>query len=108
MSSQTHYYHSYENPLLTATTRSTIRDVFALSRRLGVLDIPRPLALLYEVLHLKPPDKNDRALFGGLRVWTEIGDISDSESFGAYTLRHQPESALMLVHRRSQKMCSGT
>ena len=79
----------YENPFMTATSRSVISDIYSLARQLCNLDIPKPLAMLYILFRLKPPDakrKNtDSSWFQGMRVWTEIGDICESESFGEFT-----------------------
>jgi hypothetical protein len=78
--------NSYENPLLTATSREIISDIHALSRQLSEVDIPRPLAMLCTLFGARPPDtslsEHGDTLFQAMRVWTEIGDISESESFG--------------------------
>jgi hypothetical protein len=78
---------SYENPLLTATSRSVIADIHKLSRQLSKVDVPRPLAMFYTLFRLKPPEHVGGQdvydpLFQALRVWTELGDMSESESFG--------------------------
>ena len=75
---------SYENPFLTATSRSIIADMFQLSRQLSTVDIPRPLAVIYTLFRLSPPERLNNPLFRALRVWTDIGDISESESFGKF------------------------
>lgn len=72
--------HRYENPFITATSRSVIADIYSLTRQLCYVDVPKPLAMLYTLFRLTPPE--DSAWFQGLRVWTEIGDICESESFG--------------------------
>lgn len=81
----------YENPFITATSRSVISDIYSLARQLCYVDIPKPLAMLYILFRLKPPDakpgSRDSSWFQGMRVWTEIGDICESESFGEYTSR---------------------
>ncbi|KAJ7265439.1 hypothetical protein B0H12DRAFT_1100752 [Mycena haematopus] len=78
---------SYENPVLTATSRSVITDIHQLSRQLSVIDVPRPIALICTLFRLQPPRAGflarniDDPLFQALRVWTEIGDICENESF---------------------------
>jgi len=79
----------YENPFITATSRSVISDIYSLARQLCYVDIPKPLAMLYILLRLKPPDKpgtsaSSDSWFQGLRVWTEIGEICESESFDGH------------------------
>jgi hypothetical protein len=76
---------SYENPFITATSRSVISDMYTLSRQLSKLDIPRPLAMLYALFKIERPHWKEGAdvpLLQGLRIWTDIGDICESESFG--------------------------
>lgn len=82
-------YFRYENPFITATSRSVISDIYSLARQLCYVDVPKPLAMLYILLRLKPPDmprtsSGSDSWFQGLRVWTEIGDICESESFGVF------------------------
>ncbi|KAK0206965.1 hypothetical protein DFS33DRAFT_1318124 [Desarmillaria ectypa] len=74
----------YENPVLTATSRSIIFDIFKLGRRLHAVDIPQPLAVFYTLLHLKPPEDTSNPLLKALRVWNEVGDISEHESFDGH------------------------
>ncbi|KAK7062293.1 hypothetical protein R3P38DRAFT_3492295 [Favolaschia claudopus] len=80
----------YENPVLTATSRSVIADVHHLSRHLSVIDVPRPVALICTLFRLQPPRAGflarniDDPLFQALRVWTEIGDICENESFDGH------------------------
>jgi len=77
----------YENPFITATSRSVISDIYSLARQLCHVDIPKPLAMLYILFRLKQPEPtaagND-PWFQGLRVWTEIGEICESESFDGH------------------------
>ncbi|KII94651.1 hypothetical protein PLICRDRAFT_127735, partial [Plicaturopsis crispa FD-325 SS-3] len=89
---------TYENPFVTATSRSVIRDIYSLTRQLSHLDIPRPLAMFCTLFRIKPPDvllgkrradgelerPDEAASFQALRVWTEVGDISESESFDGH------------------------
>ncbi|KAF9057824.1 hypothetical protein BJ165DRAFT_1327683, partial [Panaeolus papilionaceus] len=71
------------NPFVTATSRSIIGDIHRLSHQLSSLDIPRPLAMLCTLFRLRPPrnvDDNDY-LFQALRIWTDVADICENESF---------------------------
>ncbi|KAF7335311.1 hypothetical protein MSAN_02341900 [Mycena sanguinolenta] len=69
------------------TSRSVITDIHHLSRQLSVIDVPRPIALVCTLFRLQPPRAGflarniDDPLFQALRVWTEIGDICENESF---------------------------
>jgi len=77
----------YENPFITATSRSVISDIYSLARKLCYVDIPKPLAMLYILFRLKQPSPaatNSDPWFQGLRVWTEIGEICESESFDGH------------------------
>jgi len=80
----------YENPFITATSRSVISDIYALARQLCYVDIPKPLAMLYILFRLKRPEHTSLSTasndpwFQGLRVWTEIGEICESESFDGH------------------------
>ncbi|PFH47811.1 hypothetical protein AMATHDRAFT_197516 [Amanita thiersii Skay4041] len=76
----------YENPFLTATSRSVISDIHRMARQLSSIDVPRPLAVICTLFGLEPPSKYssiqaDGPLFQALRVWNEIGDICECESF---------------------------
>lgn len=73
---------SYENPVLTATSRTVIFDIFKLGRKLHALDIPRPLAALFTLLRLEDSEAMSNPLFQAMRVWNEVGHISEHESFG--------------------------
>ena len=77
--------NSYENPFVTATSRSLISDIHRLARQLSSIDIPRPLATVYTLFGLAlPKDDVNVPLFQALRVWNEIGDICECESFGTH------------------------
>jgi hypothetical protein len=79
---------SYENPFVTATSRSVIGDIHRLSRQLSSVDVPRPLAVLCTLFRIRPSNHgflgqySNEALFQALRVWTDVGDICENESFG--------------------------
>ncbi|GLB34177.1 hypothetical protein LshimejAT787_0110610 [Lyophyllum shimeji] len=77
---------SYENPFLTANSRSVIADIHHISRQLSFVDVPRPLAMLCTLFRLNLPRfaPNADPLFHGLRIWTELGDICESESFDGH------------------------
>ncbi|KAJ6560275.1 hypothetical protein B0H19DRAFT_945387 [Mycena capillaripes] len=83
-------FYDYENPVLTASSRSVITEIHQLSRQLSVIDVPRPIALVCTLFRLQPPRVGflarnfDDPLFHALRVWTEIGDICENESFDGH------------------------
>ncbi|KAF9235786.1 hypothetical protein BU15DRAFT_22471, partial [Melanogaster broomeanus] len=75
----------YENPLITATSRSVISDIHALMRRCCAVDIPKPASVLRRFLRLHPPGSPDgEPWFRALRVWTEVDDISETEGFAGH------------------------
>ncbi|KAG6897602.1 hypothetical protein C0992_013042 [Termitomyces sp. T32_za158] len=80
------FYAVYENPFLTATSRSVIADIHRLSRQLSSIDIPHPLAMFCTLFHIKIPEssRKNNVLFRGVRVWTEMGDICESEGFDGH------------------------
>ena len=71
-----HQCHS----LVTATSRRVLADIHAVAAQLAQFDVPRPLAVLYALLGFK--QENIQSWFRLLRVWSESGDICESESFG--------------------------
>ncbi|TFK25981.1 hypothetical protein FA15DRAFT_667978 [Coprinopsis marcescibilis] len=75
----------YENPFVTASSRSVIGDIHRLSRRMSTIDVPRPLAVLCTLFRLQSlEDMLDNPLFQAIRVWTDVCDISESESFDGH------------------------
>jgi len=83
----TYITSSYENPFITATSRSVISDISRLSRQLSSVDVPRPLAMICTLFRLRPPnlDQNSSdALFTALRIWTDVEDICESEFFDGH------------------------
>ncbi|KAJ7167724.1 hypothetical protein C8R46DRAFT_898484 [Mycena filopes] len=104
---------SYENPVLTATSRSVIADIHQLSRQLSVIDVPRPIALVCTLFRLQPPRAGflarnfDDPLFQALRVWTEISDICENESFDGHrkTIVEHTLNILVLpgIHREGYR-----
>jgi len=77
----------YENPFITATSRSVISDISRLSRQLSSLEVPRPLAMICTLFRLRPPNlgqNSSDALFTALRVWTDVDDICESEFFDGH------------------------
>ncbi|KAJ7094420.1 hypothetical protein C8R44DRAFT_645435 [Mycena epipterygia] len=104
-------FPSYENPVLTATSRSVITDIHQLSRQLSAIDVPRPIAMFCTLFRLAPPRAGflarnfDDPLFQALRVWTEIGDLCENESFDGHrkTIVEHTLNILVLpgIHRDS-------
>lgn len=73
----------YENPLLTAPSRTLIADLTTLGSQWSSLSVPRPLAALYSLLGLQPP-KNTPTRYHLLQAWTELGEVWESESFDGH------------------------
>lgn len=61
-----------------------LADILRLSRQLHVVNVPRPLAVIYSFFRLQVPDYLSSPWIHALRAWTEIDDINESESFGNY------------------------
>lgn len=74
-------WDSYENPLITASSRQIIGDINALSRQLRELNVPRPTAVFRTLFRPGGGGSSD-PWFQAMQVWSEIEDIYDSESFG--------------------------
>ncbi|KAJ3740909.1 hypothetical protein DFH05DRAFT_1451735 [Lentinula detonsa] len=79
-------YHTsrYENPLVTTTSRTMLTDILRISRQLSVINLPRPLAVIYSFFRLQAPDHLSSPWIHALRAWTEIDDISETESFDGH------------------------
>ncbi|KAJ4479002.1 hypothetical protein J3R30DRAFT_3473246 [Lentinula aciculospora] len=75
---------SKENPLVTTTSRTMLTDVLHISRQLSVINVPRPLAVIYSFFRLQVPDNLSSPWIHALRAWTEIDDICESESFDGH------------------------
>ncbi|KAF5392971.1 hypothetical protein D9757_001137 [Collybiopsis confluens] len=75
---------SYENPLITTTSSAMLADVLRLSRQLSVINVPRPLAVIYSLFRLKVPEYMNSPWIHALRAWTEVDDINESESFDGH------------------------
>lgn len=75
----------YENPILTATSRSVIADIHTLSNQLARLNIPKPLSVLFALFGLERTGRWADPWFRAIRVWNEIGDVCESDSFGEYS-----------------------
>ncbi|KAG1737424.1 hypothetical protein EDB19DRAFT_957470 [Suillus lakei] len=76
----------YENPLITATSRTLIADIHALVRQFSIVDIPKPSKILGALLPRVPakdPASSD-PWFRVLRIWSEIEEFSESESFDGH------------------------
>ncbi|KAJ8584354.1 hypothetical protein M405DRAFT_826963 [Rhizopogon salebrosus TDB-379] len=76
---------SYENPLITATSRALIADIHTLVRQFSIIDIPKPSRILRALLPLQPPDPTDSdPWLRVLRIWSEVEEFSESESFDGH------------------------
>ncbi|TFY69194.1 hypothetical protein EVG20_g3247 [Dentipellis fragilis] len=80
----------YENPFVTATSRGTIGDIYSLSHQLSKVDAPKPLSLLRHILGIGRADSDP--WFQVVRMWTEIGEVCESESFGVHAGFPVPET----------------
>ena len=72
----------YENPVITATSRDSIGDIRSLSQYLSELDAPKPTSLLRNLLGLARIPTDRESWFQISRMWTEIDDVFENESFG--------------------------
>jgi hypothetical protein len=77
-----HLVAAYENPLVTASSRDQIADLYALCRTCSAVDVPRPLAFISALLRRTPGFDEKDILLRGVRAWSEVGDVCESESFG--------------------------
>jgi len=68
--------------VITATSRHSIGDIHSLSQYLSELDAPRPTSLLRSVLGLARLPTEREPWFQISRMWTEIDDVCENESFG--------------------------
>ncbi|KIJ56501.1 hypothetical protein M422DRAFT_22663 [Sphaerobolus stellatus SS14] len=69
---------SYENPLVTATSREMITSIHRVAQVLSTIDMPRPLSLIVR----SSPGENP--WFRILRIWSEVSDICETESFDGH------------------------
>ncbi len=72
----------YENPVITATSRDSIGDIHSLSQYLSELDAPKPTSLLRNLLGLARIPTDRESWFQISRMWTEVDDVCENESFG--------------------------
>jgi hypothetical protein len=72
----------YENPVITATSRDSIGDIRSLSQYLSELDAPKPTSLLRNLLGLARIPTDRESWFQISRMWTEVDDVCENESFG--------------------------
>ncbi|KAG1838057.1 hypothetical protein C8R48DRAFT_742988 [Suillus tomentosus] len=76
----------YENPLITATSRTLIADIHALVRQFSIVDIPKPSKIFSALLprvFIKESVNSD-PWFRVLRIWSEIEEFNESESFDGH------------------------
>ncbi|KAG1902359.1 uncharacterized protein F5891DRAFT_1186457 [Suillus fuscotomentosus] len=97
---------SYENPLITATSRTLIADIHALVRQFSIVDIPKPSKIFSALLprvFIKESVNSD-PWFRVLRIWSEIEEFNESESFGPSPSLYLQNSLLTILtdgHKRS-------
>ncbi|KAH9077059.1 hypothetical protein EDB83DRAFT_2217615 [Lactarius deliciosus] len=73
---------TYENPVITATSRDAIGDVRSLSQQLAELDAPKPTSLLRSLWAHSPAGRE--SWFQISRMWTEVDDVCENESFDGH------------------------
>lgn len=76
------WFKSYENPVITATSRDSIGDIHSLSQYLSELDAPKPTSLLRSLFGLARNATARESWFQISRMWTEVDDVCENESFG--------------------------
>ncbi len=74
----------YENPLVTAQSRQIITDINVLTRQFSQIDVPRPLAMFKTLFRPGRNGEEREPWFQALKVWSDIEDICDSDSFGRF------------------------
>ncbi|KAF8505875.1 hypothetical protein F5888DRAFT_480755 [Russula emetica] len=74
----------YENPVITATSRDSIGDIHSLSQYLSELDAPKPTSLLRNLLGLARIPTDRESWFQISRMWTEVDDVCENESFDGH------------------------
>ncbi len=75
---------TYENPIVTATSRAVIADIHTMASHLAQIDVPRPVAVLHALLGMKMEYAWRQPWFRALQVWSEVEDVCESESFGEF------------------------
>ena len=78
---------TYENPLVTATSRNIIADIHTTSAQMAEINVPRPLAVLYTLFGVKREPSRMNSWFRLLGAWNESGNVCESESFGEWLVR---------------------
>ncbi|OSX59337.1 hypothetical protein POSPLADRAFT_1059531 [Postia placenta MAD-698-R-SB12] len=76
----------YENPLVTASSRTVISDIHALASQLAKLDVPKPIALLCSLFGLSREGGLHESWFKVSSMWHEVTSVSESDSFGEHVV----------------------
>ena len=84
----------YENPIIALVSRKRITDVhsFVNSTLLNV-SFPHPLWLIRSTIGGGPPTAEGggrQSLFRISEIWSEVVEISESESFGEHNMKNVP------------------
>jgi len=74
----------YENPVITATSRDSIGDIRSLSQFLAEIDAPKPTSLFRSLLGLVSTPTERESWFQISRMWTEVDDVCENESFDGH------------------------
>ncbi|KAJ8087037.1 hypothetical protein PM082_005862 [Marasmius tenuissimus] len=83
---------------MTTTSRAMLSDIHRFSKQFMAVDVPRPLAVIYTLFGVKPPDYVNKPLLHALKAWSEIDDISEAEGFDGHrkTIVEHTLNVLML------------
>lgn len=73
---------SYENPVITATSRDAIGDVHSLSQHFAEIDAPKPTSLLRSLVGWACSPAERESWFQISRMWTEVEEVCENEIFG--------------------------
>ncbi|KAF8605296.1 hypothetical protein BDV93DRAFT_521631 [Ceratobasidium sp. AG-I] len=92
----------YKNTFVTATSLPLIRDIHSLTHRLCHVQVPRPSALIAQVLGY---NTSANQMWDAWKVWSEIGTVCETESFDGHRksiVEHTIHFRLLggSVHRR--------
>ena len=95
---------TYENPFVTATSRSMLSDIHSLAAHLSQIDVPRPLAVLHAIFGMKRDKLWIDPWLKAVRVWNEIGDICENESIGECHLQRMSVSRCPCAHDGPERL----
>jgi len=89
---------------MTATSRDSIGDIHSFSQYLSELDAPKPTSLLSSLLGLARIPAERESWFQISRMWTEVDDVCENESFGESAFVTRLASRRLHFSIRSRQM----